>query len=24
LRRTIDWFGDPANLARFKTGEYHQ
>jgi nucleoside-diphosphate-sugar epimerase len=24
LLRTIDWFGDPANLARFKTGEYHQ
>jgi nucleoside-diphosphate-sugar epimerase len=24
LRRTIGWFGDPANLARFKTGEYHQ
>ena len=24
LRETIDWFCDPANLARFKTGEYHQ
>jgi NAD dependent epimerase/dehydratase len=24
LRETIEWFRDPANLARFKTGEYHQ
>jgi NAD dependent epimerase/dehydratase len=24
LRRTIDWFLEPANLARFKTNEYHQ
>ena len=24
LRRTIDWFVDPANLVRFKTNEYHQ
>ena len=24
LRRTIDWFLDPANLVRFKTNEYHQ
>jgi NDP-hexose 4,6-dehydratase len=24
LRETIDWFREPANLARFKTGEYHQ
>jgi NDP-hexose 4,6-dehydratase len=24
LRETIDWYRDPANLARFKTGEYHQ
>ena len=24
LRRTIEWFGEPANLARFKTNEYHQ
>jgi NDP-hexose 4,6-dehydratase len=21
---TIDWFSDPANLAKFKVGEYHQ
>jgi NDP-hexose 4,6-dehydratase len=24
LRETIEWYRDPANLARFKTGEYHQ
>jgi NAD dependent epimerase/dehydratase len=24
LAETIEWFRDPANLARFKTGEYHQ
>ncbi len=24
LRETIDWFREPANLARFKAGEYHQ
>ena len=24
LTETIEWFKDPANLARFKTGEYHQ
>ncbi len=24
LRETIDWFREPANLARFKVGEYHQ
>src|ERR1700761_1072280 len=24
LQETIDWFRVPANLARFKTGEYHQ
>jgi NDP-hexose 4,6-dehydratase len=24
LLETIDWYRDPANLARFKTGEYHQ
>jgi NDP-hexose 4,6-dehydratase len=24
LRCTIDWFCDPANLARFKANEYHQ
>lgn len=24
LRKTIDWFTEPSNLARFKTGEYHQ
>jgi NDP-hexose 4,6-dehydratase len=24
LAETIEWFKDPANLARFKTGEYHQ
>jgi NAD dependent epimerase/dehydratase len=24
LRETIDWFCEPANLARFKTNEYHQ
>ena len=24
LRQTIDWFLEPANLARFKTNEYHQ
>jgi NDP-hexose 4,6-dehydratase len=24
LRETIDWFREPGNLARFKTGEYHQ
>jgi len=24
LRQTIDWFCEPANLARFKTNEYHQ
>jgi NAD dependent epimerase/dehydratase len=24
LRETIEWFRDPANLALFKTGEYHQ
>jgi NDP-hexose 4,6-dehydratase len=24
LRETIAWYRDPANLARFKTGEYHQ
>jgi nucleoside-diphosphate-sugar epimerase len=24
LRETIDWFCDPANLARFKANEYHQ
>jgi len=24
LRATIDWFCDPANLARFKANEYHQ
>src|SRR5580704_10795625 len=24
LRETIDWFYEPANLARFKTNEYHQ
>jgi nucleoside-diphosphate-sugar epimerase len=24
LGETIEWFRDPANLARFKTGEYHQ
>jgi NAD dependent epimerase/dehydratase len=24
LRRTIDWFLEPTNLARFKTNEYHQ
>ncbi|MGO8886240.1 MAG: GDP-mannose 4,6-dehydratase [Streptosporangiaceae bacterium] len=24
LRETIDWFRDPANLARFKANEYHQ
>lgn len=23
LRRTISWFGDPANLARYTLGEYH-
>jgi NAD dependent epimerase/dehydratase len=24
LRETIEWFREPANLALFKTGEYHQ
>jgi nucleoside-diphosphate-sugar epimerase len=24
LRETIDWFCEPANLARFKANEYHQ
>src|SRR5215467_10014661 len=24
LRETIEWFRDPANLARFKANEYHQ
>lgn len=24
LQETIDWFCEPANLARFKVGEYHQ
>ena len=24
LQETIDWFRVPANLARFKTNEYHQ
>jgi NAD dependent epimerase/dehydratase len=24
LQQTIDWFMEPANLARFKTNEYHQ
>jgi nucleoside-diphosphate-sugar epimerase len=24
LAETIEWFRNPANLARFKTGEYHQ
>jgi NAD dependent epimerase/dehydratase len=24
LRETIEWFREPANLAHFKTGEYHQ
>ena len=24
LRETIEWFREPANLAYFKTGEYHQ
>jgi NDP-hexose 4,6-dehydratase len=24
LRATIDWFTDPANLARYKANEYHQ
>jgi NAD dependent epimerase/dehydratase len=24
LRRTIEWYVEPANLARFKTNEYHQ
>jgi len=24
LSETIEWFRDPANLARFKVGEYHQ
>jgi NDP-hexose 4,6-dehydratase len=24
LRETIEWFCDPANLARFKANEYHQ
>lgn len=24
LQETIEWFRDPANLARFKTNEYHQ
>jgi nucleoside-diphosphate-sugar epimerase len=24
LRQTIDWFLEPANLARFKANEYHQ
>jgi nucleoside-diphosphate-sugar epimerase len=23
LRKTIEWFAEPSNLARFKTGEYH-
>lgn len=23
LRRTVSWFGDPANLARYTLGEYH-
>jgi NAD dependent epimerase/dehydratase len=23
LRRTVEWFGDPANLARYTLGEYH-
>ena len=24
LQQTIDWFREPANLALFKTNEYHQ
>lgn len=24
LRKTIEWFSDPANLARYRTGEYNQ